>query len=328
MHPITLAFLDPEDEKNYENDFLAENLPYLRFVSLLAAFMYILIAATEPVWGNQNTIVFNLAVRFGIVVPMIFFTILATYWQPLSKHLPSIVLLLVMTIGLTQFLLNVKGYPDIPVQLTDGYVILIFASFTLLRFRFIHGVLIAVLMMVLILLETYLMGRAFLDRLFEYLILLTASLIGGAAGYGMEYFLRRNWVLSRIARQEKRLEIEAENLRTVQQLARTVAHEFNNPLTIIQSTYDLHIEPLIRQCRQEDLVESERTLKRIPQTIQRMSMLVQRLLNITELKEQDYVRGVRFYDLEASAPADESGADDHGSDDKEPPNESANPPEN
>lgn len=306
MSRLTLAFLDKKQEKEFQRDHLVETMPIVRFAAILATITYLLFAATETIWGDPSTLAYAHFIRFGLVIPLMLLTVLSTFIRRAIPYVPFTMLALVIGVAASQFLLNVHNYPNIPVPLTDGYIFIIVASFTLLRFRFPHGVMIAVTVMLLMVMETILMGRTFSERLYEFIVVFTASIIGGGAGYGVDYYIRRTWVLGRIAAKERELELEAEALRSAQKIARTIAHEFNNPLTVIQSVYDLHIRS------HEDELEGGSLLKKIPTTVDRMAGLVRNLLNITELHDTDYVQGLRFYDLNASTsePGSESLEED------------------
>ena len=109
---------------------------------------------------------------------------------------------------------------------------------------------------------------------YDLSLLMSANIFGGFAGYGLEYYMRRGFQQGIMLEQQKKLEIETENLRTAQELARTVAHEFNNPLAIIQATYELHTR------KSEDIlsISDQETLSSIPNNVNRMSNLVQQLL--------------------------------------------------
>jgi signal transduction histidine kinase/sugar lactone lactonase YvrE len=101
-------------------------------------------------------------------------------------------------------------------------------------------------------------------------------------------------------RQDRQLAVELEKLQVVNQLASTVAHEFNNPLQVIQGAHFM--------LEREDLSEEERQhyLDLIPAYIVRMKKLISRLLGMTQLREVDYASGMKILDLD-SIPDSSSG---------------------
>ncbi len=96
-------------------------------------------------------------------------------------------------------------------------------------------------------------------------------------------------------------EIEAERLRGVQKLAIAVAHEFNNPLSILLGTYQLYLEPNLQNFDPD----VQDRLNRMPQTVSRMRDLVNRLLRISKLREDEYLHGVSYLNLVQSADENE-----------------------
>ncbi len=92
-------------------------------------------------------------------------------------------------------------------------------------------------------------------------------------------------------KQQRELEIEMARLKTAHQLAATIAHEFNNPLAIIKGASDLYNMPQAS----EDV--RERMIQRIPAQVERMKNLVNTLLKLREIKEINYVEGIRILDL-------------------------------
>ncbi|MCB2200922.1 GGDEF domain-containing protein [bacterium] len=103
----------------------------------------------------------------------------------------------------------------------------------------------------------------------------------------------------------REMQLESERLRTAQQMAASVAHEFNNPLAIISGVYDLYE----RQMRDSAPKEIADQLNRIPKTIQRMKSLVRRLLNITEVREADYAAGMKILELSSEEQQLDAGLD-------------------
>ncbi len=91
--------------------------------------------------------------------------------------------------------------------------------------------------------------------------------------------------------------IEAEKLGTAQEMAASIAHEFNNPLAIILGTYEIYKNKI-----KENLdPETNEKLESIPTNIRRMAELVKKLLSITSVKETEYAQGLKMIDLDQSS---------------------------
>lgn len=102
----------------------------------------------------------------------------------------------------------------------------------------------------------------------------------------------------------KKAEIEAQQLRIKNEIAATIAHEFNNPLAVIKGVVELQDLP------QLDEEQKKHQFSKILRQVNRMHNLVQSLLKIRELKEVDYAAGMKILDLHQP---DENDQDDSAS---------------
>ncbi|MBZ0266090.1 hypothetical protein K8I28_15640 [bacterium] len=106
--------------------------------------------------------------------------------------------------------------------------------------------------------------------------------------------------------ESRKAEIEADRLRTVRKLSATIAHEFNNPLTIMVGVVHLVRESLGNNI-DPDL---KRQIEKLPRAVERMNALVAQLLKITKVEEADYAAGVKFIDIHASSSVDKELPED------------------
>jgi signal transduction histidine kinase len=97
--------------------------------------------------------------------------------------------------------------------------------------------------------------------------------------------------------------IEAERLRTASQLAATIAHEFNNPLSVIAGACDLLTTNHL------DKDNHDKWIKRVRKQVDRMSGLVEKLLRIEDLREIDYAAGKKIIDLHVAGLEPPAGAE-------------------
>ncbi len=95
----------------------------------------------------------------------------------------------------------------------------------------------------------------------------------------------------------RKLEVEAQQLQTVRQLAMTIAHEFNNPLAIIQGSVDL------ADMAPENAEVHQAQHQKVRGQVARMKALVDKLLALEKLKEIDYAEGVKILDLHQDEPS-------------------------
>ncbi|MCB2200235.1 hypothetical protein KQI63_12560 [bacterium] len=88
----------------------------------------------------------------------------------------------------------------------------------------------------------------------------------------------------------KNAELDAQQMRTANRIAGTIAHEFNNPLAIIQASLDLL---RMKQLKGDDL----QTFERIETQVVRMRDLVRKLLKLQGLREMDYAAGMKIVNI-------------------------------
>jgi nitrogen-specific signal transduction histidine kinase len=116
------------------------------------------------------------------------------------------------------------------------------------------------------------------------------DLLGTVEGYAM--------FMSDIQEQyeHERLQREQESLRVAREMARTVAHEFRQPLGALRLTFDLLQQPGL------DPALAGKKLEKVPGYIDRMNSLVDRLLAVTQVRSKHYAGGVRIVDIDAETP--------------------------
>ncbi len=131
--------------------------------------------------------------------------------------------------------------------------------------------------------------------LFALLMVLGATLLLMLIVLG---FVRRQQI-----NQRKNLKLQMEKLRVANQLAATIAHEFNNPLQVMQGAYFM--------LKRKDISETtrERYLDLLPKYIDRMKDLIQRLLRLRDLREMDYAAGMKILNVPSPPHPDDETSD-------------------
>ncbi|MBZ0266051.1 response regulator [bacterium] len=92
---------------------------------------------------------------------------------------------------------------------------------------------------------------------------------------------------------EKEQQFEA-----VKKLILTIAHEFRQPMAILQGSADLISSGIMDP---EKIIEM---MPRVTRQVQRMDKLVDRLVKLRELKEVDYAQGLKYFDVLGETPPD------------------------
>jgi len=305
MHPLTLTF-GGELEREYRAHYLAQNVPYMRLAGIVATLLWIVFGLTDLLWASPEVLHHSALIRYGIVFPIQVVAILASTIRAWYRVVPMLIALTLIAVaaGLLGINSAIPAKAEIPIEV--GFVLLTVASYTFFRLRFFYGVLVSMAILLLTVMNSFVAGISTGRMVYDLSILLVANVFGGFAGFAMEYYERLDFLHRAQSEAEKSRDIEMANLRTAQQLARAIAHEFNNPLHVIRATYELDIKPI----QKRSLPPEAESLERIPMMVERMSRLVDNLLDITHLSRRDYVKGVEIIDLHNSSNGDPASNED------------------
>ncbi|MCB2199184.1 hypothetical protein KQI63_07240 [bacterium] len=292
MHPLILTFSRTR-ERRFRRYYLHHNLKYIRIAGIVATLIWVLFGFTDYLWATDEVIRTNAVYRNLVVLPFQLVAILSSYLKRFRLFLPTLFTIAILSVGVGLSLMNHANQTEDYVTVEVGYILLIVAGYTFFRLRIVHGLLIGGMVLLLNVVDNVSLGLPFTSLIYSTLVLVVTNIFGGFAGYGMEYFTRLEYLNRQRAAAEKKMDLEMANLRSVQELARTVAHEFNNPLHVIQGIYDLHIEPTLPEREEEE----RHRIERIPAMVEHMSELVNRIVSITRIERRDYVPGSKMLDL-------------------------------
>ena len=300
MHPLTLSFMG-EKEKRFSLRYLHKNLNYVRAASIIATILWLVFFVLDTAWASVEQIECPWKYYYLLTFPFQLLTVIISWIRKWRLALLKFMAIAVMSVSATMVVIDQYIPPGSDIPIEFGFILLTIAGYTFFRFRFIYGVVIGLFTILSFTLDGVLIGMSSNRLVYDFIILVVANVFGGFAGYALEYYERILYISRERAVHSRQIELEMTNLRTVQELARAVAHEFNNPLHVIQGIYELHMEPDIEE---KDTMTRER-LKRIPAMVDRMSGLVQKLLAITKIRKRDYLSGAKMIDLGVSAKVDD-----------------------
>jgi signal transduction histidine kinase len=296
LHPFSLKYRG--DLGQLENGFRYQdreiNVMQTRIIILIAVLLFSSFGFYDVTYDNpalENRLLF---IRFIVTVPVMvaFLFLVGTNLYRRYQHILQILIMAFMSASLTWTSLTVRNYVD---QTNFAAVIIFYMGAILIfRPRLIPGTVIGVVMFAVFI------GGDLLFSLYEpiirlkvYMFMLSGFLIGTGACYMLEYAERERYFLRSKLLEEQRQEMEIQRLKTIRAIARTVAHEFNNPLGAILGAYDYGVRPNLN-----DFTDKARDLViRIPGSVRRMENLVNQLLNVTEVLETEYVTGISMLDL-------------------------------
>lgn len=95
----------------------------------------------------------------------------------------------------------------------------------------------------------------------------------------------------------RQLEQEHQKLLTAQRLARTIAHEFRQPLAGLQLVADLTKTPIPPEQKLD-------FLERVPRFVYRIDELVSKLLSLSSMRTIPYIGGIDILDLKGDEDSD------------------------
>jgi len=119
----------------------------------------------------------------------------------------------------------------------------------------------------------------------------------GADDYIVKPFYPRE-LLARIAlhlasRRERRMAVELERLKLLREMAVTLSHEINNPLTAVYG----HLHLAAKELDENDLEQRER-LVQIRTELEKIRSIVDKLAKASRVAKTDYVMGEEMIDLD------------------------------
>lgn len=179
-----LGFLDPQLEKHYRDDHIRHKLPFIRNITLIAAFLFVVYSILD--WINIDEMSLTL---WQVRIPVILFFLVLyaiSYTSFGKRNFFGLVLtaLLVTTLSLTFMMLLVPE--EHQKWFFSAYIMVIISSFEFSGNRFFYGC-ISVLMIMLIANISGLFIKLPVNELITHnFFLVTASLITTISGYMQE----------------------------------------------------------------------------------------------------------------------------------------------
>jgi len=125
----------------------------------------------------------------------------------------------------------------------------------------------------------------------KFPIEVTSNIYQGKDGQKISLFVRD--ITERKFTEDAKIELQ--KLSTVNKIAITIAHEFNNPLAIIKGIVDLAEYTDIDDNQKKEIIE------KTDKQIERMRSLVDKFLNLQRLNEKKYAGGTEFFDIHGNS---------------------------
>ncbi len=111
-----------------------------------------------------------------------------------------------------------------------------------------------------------------------------------------ELVKQRTAELEQLREAEREAEIKASQMETAYKMAATIAHEFNNPLAIIQASSQLMQKDEFDEYKLREFAD------KIPPQVTRLKELLHRIRTVDDLREIDYAAGMKILDIHHGKP--------------------------
>jgi PAS domain S-box-containing protein len=206
VHPITLAFRRSQAglEAPFREYYFENGLRPVRIAMVLATFLLAAYALVDALFVPERKYLFW-ALRWGIECPVTLSVLAFTYSRHAARYMQPVLSAATMIVGLTfiaMYLLAPAPKAHIYLQ---GLVQVLFAIYTLLRFRFVWAAATFATLLSIFIALGVLVFELPRDRLAPAgAFLFGINLLGMMAGYTIERFTRRNFYLARHLETKKR----------------------------------------------------------------------------------------------------------------------------
>lgn len=208
MHPLTLRFHDPETE----HAFLRQLVPRLRLQGraaiLVGVFVYFVYGALDHLFVPPEQLGLVWMIRMvALTVPLAVLVLSFTKWFEQSNQLPLALVGLSASLGLIAMLWHLPV--DSSIYYYPSLMLATFYTYNLIGARFIQALLINLFVLLLYnLLFGYVQAFPAPVLLSENFFMVSANLIGGAAGYLVEFQRRKLFLREQQLDRERRLHLQ------------------------------------------------------------------------------------------------------------------------
>jgi len=213
LHPITLSFTGESRayERSFLKDYFDRSLPQVRFSLILAIFFYGIFAVLDAILVPEIKLTFWI-IRGIILIPGIIL-LLFSFYPHFEKYWQVAISTLIFIAGLgIIYMIVISSEPIVNYSYYAGLILIFIFSYAFMRIRFIWAT-IACWSIVI----SYEIAAIWLSNTeITYLInnnafFISANIIGMFVGYAIESYLRREFFLARMLKEEQIKVIKAKD---------------------------------------------------------------------------------------------------------------------
>jgi class 3 adenylate cyclase len=211
--PVILSFRGREVEEEYLCWYFEKSLQYVRWGLLGACALFVFFGFLD--WGLNEAnpaIVHRLwLVRYGIICPTIGLLYAFTYSRHFQKYMQVSLALGSVLSGVGILLLSSLALSQARHFYYAGICLTLVYTSTVLRVRFVHVIVVAILLTVAYIVTAVKLGTPFHVFLNNVCFLLSFDVVGVASGYMYEIYLRRIFLqMRKVEEQDRELRLQEE----------------------------------------------------------------------------------------------------------------------
>ena len=241
---VRLRFRDPEVEKTFKHESLAQSINFIRAYLIAGTGLYMMFGILDRIAGGDDYLVLW-GIRYGIVTPILLGVFALTFFNKFFKYSQLALGSTMMTAGLSIVAMTAIMNPPFNSEYYAGLIMVVIYCGTLIRLEFIHSLWISVFLFACYQLSCWWLNPIPTDiAISNNFFLVMATGVGLFSGYIEETYIRKAYSSQKIIETKNSLlnvllqESHKAN-RSKNEFLATMSHELRTPLNAVIGFSDI-----------------------------------------------------------------------------------------